>query len=152
MPSARARTGNLYAADYRNGIILELNVPSPRANVALLGSASASNGQESAPLAIDDDPESIWSAGGGAVQWLELTLDKFYLVDRIELVVTQAPAGEASHQIWGSAASGALTKLHEYIDAPHFRRADSGDTGRSTLDLGSCYGPYYPEPQLDSLA
>ena len=110
--------GNLYAADYRNGIILELNVPSPRANVALLGSASASNGQESAPLAIDDDPESIWSAGGGAIQWLELTLDKFYLVDRIELVVTQAPAGETSHQIWGSAASGALTKLHEYIDAP----------------------------------
>ena len=110
--------GNLYVTNYNNGMIFALNVPSPRTNVALLGSASASNGQESAPLAIDDDPESIWSAGGGAIQWLELTLDKFYLVDRIELVVTQAPAGETSHQIWVSAASGALTKLHEYIDAP----------------------------------
>ena len=110
--------GNLYVANYSNGLILELNVPSPRANVALLGSASASNGQETAPLAIDDDPESIWSAGGGAVQWLEVTLDKFYLIDGIELVVTQAPAGETSHQIWVDGASGALTKFHEYIDAP----------------------------------
>ena len=110
--------GNLYVTNYTNGIILELNVPSPRANVALLGYASASNGQESAPFAIDDDPESIWSAGSGAVQWLEVTLDQFYLIDRIELVVTQAPAGETSHQILVSGASGPLTKFHEYIDAP----------------------------------
>ena len=110
--------GNLYVTNYNNGMIFALNVPSPRTNVALLGSASASNGQESAPLAIDDDPESIWSAGGGAIQWLELTLDKFYLVDRIELVVAQSPAGETSHQIWIGEASGTSTKLHEYIDVP----------------------------------
>ena len=88
-----------------------------RANVALLGSASASNGQASAPLAIDDDPNSTWSAGVGAVQWFEVTLDKFYLIDRIELVVAQAPAGQTSHQIWVGEASGALTKVREYIDA-----------------------------------
>ena len=110
--------GNLYVANYNFGLILQLSVPSPRANVALLGSASASNGLDSAPLAIDDDPESIWSAGGGAVQWLEVSLDNFYLIDRIELLVTQAPAGETSHQIWASGPSGALTKLHEYINAP----------------------------------
>ena len=46
-----------------------------------------------------------------------MTLDRFYLIDRIELVVAQAPAGQTSHQIWVGEASGALTKVREYIDA-----------------------------------
>ena len=73
--------------------------------------------KRSAPLAIDDDPNSVWSAGVSAVQWFEVTLDKFYLIDRIELVVAQAPAGQTSHQIWVGEESGALTKVREYIDA-----------------------------------
>ena len=88
----------------------------PRANVALLGTASASNSRQSASLAIDDDPESLWSAGAGADQWLEVTLDNFYLVDRIELLVAQTPPGQTSHQIWVGEASGKLTKVHHYFD------------------------------------
>ena len=94
------------------------NTASFRTNVATHGSASASGGQVSAPHAIDGDPESIWTATDFPVQWFQVTLDRFYLIDRIEMVVTQAPAGETSHEIWVGDASGALIKYHEYIDVP----------------------------------
>ena len=66
-------------------------LPSP--NVAVSGSAHASAGGESSHLAIDGSEETFWSALGGASQWVLVALDDFYLADRIELVVTQAPAG-----------------------------------------------------------
>ena len=87
-------------------------------NVARFGSVRASYGIQSASRAIDGDPETLWSAEFYPVQWLQVTLDSFYLVDRIEMVVAQSPAGETSHQIWVGEASGSLTKLHEYIDVP----------------------------------
>ena len=102
-------------------------VSPPRTNVALLGSVSASNGQESASLAIDDNPDSVWTSRNAAVQWIELTLDKFYLIDRIELLVTQAPAGATNHEIWVSEASGTFTRVHEFY-------GDSTSDGQ-TLEL-----------------
>ena len=94
------------------------SVSPTRANVAPLGSASASNSLHPPSRAIDDDPESAWSAGGDPMQWFQVTFDKFYLIDRIELLVTQAPAGETSHQIWVREASGTLTEVHKYDDVP----------------------------------
>ena len=91
-------------------------VSPPRTNVALLGSVSASNGQESASLAIDDNPDSVWTSRNAAVQWIELTLDKFYLIDRIELLVAQTPAGATTHEVWVSEASGTFTKVHASYD------------------------------------
>ena len=87
-----------------------------RANVAPLGSIRATAGLESRKYAIDRDPETFWSSGLPPVQSLQVTLDKFYLVDRIEMVVEQAPAGETTHQIWIGTASGTLTKFHEFTD------------------------------------
>ena len=84
-------------------------------NVAALGSASVSDGQESASHAIDNDLESVWTAADFPVQWIQVTLDKFYLIHSVELVVTQAPAGETSHEIWVGDPSGALVKHHEFI-------------------------------------
>lgn len=86
-----------------------------QANVAALGSVSVSDGQDSASHAIDNDLGTIWSATDFAVQWIQLTLDGYYLIHNIELVVTQAPAGETSHEIWIGDASGALLKYHEFI-------------------------------------
>ena len=68
-----------------------------RPNVAPFGSASASYGYESASDAIDGDPESAWAARLYPVQSIQVILDRFYLVDRIEMVVAQSPAGETSH-------------------------------------------------------
>ena len=87
-------------------------------NVAPFGSASVSYGYESAPDAIDGDPESVWSSRLYPVQSIQVILGRFYLVDRIEMVVAQTPAGETSHEIWIGEASGTLTKLHEYVDVP----------------------------------
>ena len=85
-------------------------------NIAPLGSVSASGGGDSASLAIDDDPESLWVSGRHPTGWIWLTLNQLHLVDRIELLVAQSPAGETSHQIWVGEGSGVLTKIHEFVD------------------------------------
>ena len=95
----------------------EATTPGPeRANVAPLGSVRATAGLESRMYAIDGDPETSWSSELPPVQSLQVTLDKFYLVDRIEMVVEQAPTGETTHQIWVGTASGMLTKFHEFTE------------------------------------
>lgn len=66
-------------------------------NVAPLGSASASSGTESAPLAIDDDPETAWQASG--FQHIEIELDDFYTIEAIALLVAQSVAGSTTHQL-----------------------------------------------------
>ena len=126
--------GNLYVTNYNEGftLALEARIQAPaatpveavvaqapeRPNIALFGSVRASSGTQSASHAIDGDPETSWTSRVYPVQWLEVTFDRFYLVDRIEMVVAQSPAGETSHEIWIGEASGTSTKLHEYIDVP----------------------------------
>lgn len=64
---------------------------------------------EQAVLAIDGDPETIWSSKQPAPQWYSIGLDQPYLVDRVELVVTQAPPGPTTHEIWLGHGSGLRT-------------------------------------------
>ncbi len=78
-------------------------------NVAVLGSGRASAREEFAHLAIDGDPDSAWSSQRVPLQWLSIVLDALYLVDKIELVVTQAPAGPTTHEVWLGNGSGAQT-------------------------------------------
>ena len=106
---------------------LPVNAASDRTNVALLGSALASDGQDSAQMAIDGDVDSIWNSGNYAVQWFMINLNSFYQVDSLELVVAQAPAGETSHEIWLGDISGTLEKY--YV----FNQIDTADG--KTLDL-----------------
>ena len=87
-------------------------------NVAAFGSVRVTTGGESRMAAVDGDPQTSWSSKLFPVQSLQVTLDKFYLVDRIEMVVEQSPAGETSHQIWIGGASGVLTKFYEFVDVP----------------------------------
>ena len=87
-----------------------------RNNVAMFGSALASNGQDSARMAIDGDVESAWNSNNYSVQWLLINLNAFYQVDSLELVVTQYPASETSHEIWFGYKSGLLSKYHEFIN------------------------------------
>ena len=87
-------------------------------NIAPLGSVSVSSGRDSASLAIDDNPESLWVSGRHPTGWIQVKLDRLHVVDRIELLLAQSPAGETSHQIWVGEASGVLTKVREFIDVP----------------------------------
>ena len=78
--------------------------PTPlRENLAVLGSGSGSDKNEFARLAIDGDPDSMWNSEKPATQpkpqWFSVVLDDTYLVDKIEMVVTQAPAGPTTHEV-----------------------------------------------------
>ncbi len=91
--------------------------PAPlRENVAALGYVVPSAGEESAHLAIDGDLDSIWNSNRFPLQWLTITLDDLYLVDKIELVVTQVPSGPTTHEVWLENGSGAQTLYKRLID------------------------------------
>ena len=63
----------------------------------------------SAHLAIDGDSSSVWSSQQPAPQWFSVVLDDLYLVNRIQLEVTQAPSGLTTHEIWLGNGSGSRT-------------------------------------------
>ena len=69
-------------------------------------------------MAFDDDTDTIWNAQNFAAQWIAVKLDSLYLVDRIELVVAQAPAGPTSHVLWLGSGSGVRT-LHKRLSNIH---------------------------------
>ena len=66
--------------------------------------------------AIDGDPESVWSSQNHPAQWIAIALDDLYLVERIELVVAQAPAGPTTHALWVDNGSGVRTQLQQLTD------------------------------------
>ena len=75
--------------------------PTPQSsNLALSGTARASAGLDSIHKAIDGDPETVWSSTRHPSQWIAITLDDLYLVERVDLVVAQAPAGPTTHLVW----------------------------------------------------
>lgn len=89
--------------------------PPPQSrNVALTGEGRSSEGEETAHLAFDGDLDTNWNARNLAAQWIAVSLDGLYLVDRIELVVAQAPAGPTSHVLWLGSGSGVRT-LHKRL-------------------------------------
>ena len=85
-------------------------------NVAALGLGRASARGESADLAIDGDLDSMWNSTLYPVQWYSVILDDFYLVDRVEMVVAQTPAGPTTHEIWLGNGSGVRTLYRRLID------------------------------------
>lgn len=69
-------------------------------NVALLGTSHVSAEREIGHRALDGDPETSWSSLRHPLQTFTVALDQPYLVDRVELIVAQAPAGQTSHALW----------------------------------------------------
>ncbi len=72
-------------------------------NIARLGSATVSQGQDTAHHAIDGDTETIWQSGAFPVQEIVITLNDSYRkseIDGIELIVAQSLVGRTTHQIW----------------------------------------------------
>ena len=97
-------------------------------NVAVLGFGYASTRDElgrpvveneEANLAIDGDLESLWNSQRYAPRWFSVLLDDLYLVDRIQLVVTQAPAGPTTHEIWLGDSSGGVRTLYKRFSDVH---------------------------------
>lgn len=99
-------------------------------NVALAGTVSVSAGADSAGKAIDDNSDTLWSAGASPPQTYLVTLDKPYLVNSVQLVVAQSPAGQTTHEIWLGDPSGSLT-LYKKLDNTF---ASDGDTLTVPID------------------
>ena len=83
-------------------------------NVAALGSGFASAGEESAHLAVDGDPNSFWTSQLQAPQWYSVSFDELYLVDKLEMVIAQSPAGPATHEVWLGNGSGSRTLYRRF--------------------------------------
>ncbi len=91
--------------------------PAPQSqNVALTGTGRSSEGEESAHLAFDGDLNTNWNAKNLAAQWIAVTLDALYLVDRIELVVAQTPPGPTTHVLWLGNGTGVRTLYKRFED------------------------------------
>lgn len=87
-------------------------------NVALQGYATASARDETGLLTVDADTaqwaadgdlSTVWTSQQPAPQWFSVALDNLYLVDRIQLAITLAPAGPTSHEVWLGNGSGSRT-------------------------------------------
>lgn len=85
-------------------------------NVALLGTGRAHLGEETVQNAFDGDLETIWNSQNLPAQWISIALDDLYLVEKIELVVAQAPAGPTRHVLWVDNGSGVRTFLRQFAD------------------------------------
>ncbi|MCI0552634.1 MAG: discoidin domain-containing protein, partial [Anaerolineae bacterium] len=64
--------------------------------------------------AFDENPETLWNAGAGPEQWIQIDLGQPTTISAIRLIISQFPDGETVHQIWGSADANNLILLHEF--------------------------------------
>ena len=71
----------------------------PFSNVAIHGSIQVSAGGNTQSYANDGDFDTWWNAHDFAPQWLEITLPRLQPIGKIELVVTQASPGPATHKV-----------------------------------------------------
>ena len=91
--------------------------PAPKSqNAALLGTGRAHLGEETVQNAIDGDLETIWNSQNLPAQWIAIALDDLYLVEKVELVVAQTPAGPTTHVLWVDNGSGVRTFLRRFAD------------------------------------
>ncbi|MDE0462112.1 MAG: PQQ-dependent sugar dehydrogenase [Caldilineaceae bacterium] len=94
-----------------------------RQNVARKAIASASSGEQEAHLAVDGDPDTFWNSGRTPLGWLLIDLDETYIVDSIELVVTQVPGGATAHEVWIGDGTGSRA-LYKRIDSAYTKDGD----------------------------
>ena len=76
--------------------------------------ASENLPENPAELAVDENAASHWGSGADAPQWIEIDLQAEYTLERVELLVSQYPAGETRHLLRGRSASGNWQDLHTF--------------------------------------
>lgn len=88
----------------------------PGANLAYGKRATASNTLPGFPLeqAVDGIFSTWWGAGDFAPQWIEIDLGAEYAVALIRLGISQDPAGDTRHQVWGWGMGEEARLLYEF--------------------------------------
>lgn len=64
--------------------------------------------------AVDLSVQTQWNAGANPPQWIQIDLGQPTNISAIRLVISQYPAGNTVHQIWGGADASNLTLLYEF--------------------------------------
>ncbi|HXF84606.1 MAG TPA: protein kinase [Anaerolineales bacterium] len=93
-----------------------LNPPAPESVKPPLFTATASNSLQDHPPSnvLDGNPETIWSSGENAPQWIQIDLGDLVDVEEIVLDISQSPSGETVHQIWVGAKPRDLNLVHVF--------------------------------------
>jgi hypothetical protein len=88
----------------------------PGANLAYAKPVRASEALAgfSPDKAVDGVFSTWWGAGDFAPQWIEVDLGAPYAVAGIRLSISQDPAGETRHQVWGRGPEEEARLLHEF--------------------------------------
>jgi hypothetical protein len=64
--------------------------------------------------AVDDDGDTLWGAGEGPPQFIEIDLGAPTTIARILLTAGQYPGGATVHQIWVRGPGESLRQVHEF--------------------------------------
>lgn len=64
--------------------------------------------------AVDGSTRQWWGAGSFAPQWVQIDLGQPSTIGLIRLTITQSPAGDTLHQLWGGITSDHLSLLHTF--------------------------------------
>ncbi len=88
-------------------------------NLALNKPVTASRSLNENPpaFAVDGLNSTSWISGDGPSQWIEIDLEKPTTIDEIQLVISQYPDGETTHQIFVSGEDRQFQLLHEFRGA-----------------------------------
>ena len=88
--------------------------PSDAKPASIIATASTSLSGSPPSSAIDGDRETTWNSGADTDQWIQINLGNLTTINEIRLVVSQYPAGDTIHQIWGGAEANNLKLLYEF--------------------------------------
>jgi hypothetical protein len=107
---------NLFAPKNQPDPCVAVNLPNK--NLAYNKPVTASHSQADQPAAnvVDDSVDTIWNAGAGPVQWIQVDLKGTYRVTEIRLLVAQYPNGDTTHRVQ-IRSSGAFQTVHEFQGA-----------------------------------
>jgi len=87
-----------------------------RANLALGKTVLVSNqvpGNEG-QWVVDGDPGTVWNAGDGPPQWIEIDLGAAYDIRQVRLSINQYPPGFTTHRLLGKAPGGEFALLQSF--------------------------------------
>ncbi len=63
---------------------------------------------------VDGDPGTIWNAGDGPPQWIEIDLGAAYDIREVHLSINQYPEGATVHRLLGKGTSGDFSLLQTF--------------------------------------
>ncbi|MBO1034257.1 discoidin domain-containing protein [Delftia sp. SD018] len=82
------------ASAQSGGVLLPITITNASGNVADMAKAA------------DGNPNTIWNAGGGATQWIDIDLGSERMFSILRMLPAQNPSGNTVHHIWGRNDAG----------------------------------------------